>query len=85
VKASAADVEDVPPPPVVTVTSTVPLPAGVVAVIAVSELTVKLTAEAVPKRTAVEPVKPVPVIVTVVPALVGPAFGLTPVTAGGAG
>ena len=54
------------------------------AVICVAELTVTLVAAIVPKSTAVAPVKPVPVIVTDVPPLVGPAAGLMPVTAGAA-
>ena len=53
------------PPGVVTVTSTVPVPAGLSAVIVVSLTTVTLVAAVVPKSTAVAPVKPVPVIVTV--------------------
>ena len=65
------------PPVVVTVMSTVPaVPAGEVAVIWVSLSTVKLCAGVLPKLTAVAPVKPVPVIVTVVPPVVGPAVGL---------
>ena len=64
------------PPGVTTVTSTTPAaPAGLVAVIWVSELTVKLLAATVPKSTAVAPVKPVPVIVTVVPPAAGPPWG----------
>ena len=68
---SAAEVAEVPPG-VVTVTSTVPAPAGEVAVIEVAELTVKLVALVAPNLTAVAPVKPVPVIVTDVPPAVGP-------------
>ena len=49
---------------VVTVTSTVPVPAGLSAVIVGVVTTVKLVAAVVPKSTAVAPVKPVPVIVT---------------------
>ena len=45
-------------------TSTVPVPAGLSAVIVVSLTTVTLVAGVVPKSTAVAPVKPVPVIVT---------------------
>ena len=52
------------PAGVVTVTSTVPVPAGLSAVIVVALTTVKLVAGVVPKSTAVAPVKPVPVIVT---------------------
>jgi len=61
------------PPPVVTVTSTTPLPAGEVAVIEVSSLTVNEAAAVVRDLTAVAPVKlvlvppagPVPTAVTV--------------------
>ncbi len=49
--------------------------AGEVAVIWVSETTVKLVAAVAPKATAVAPVKPVPVMVTVVPPAVGPEVG----------
>ena len=73
------------PPPVVTVTSTVPVPAGDVAVIWVAELTVKPVAGVAPKFTALAPVKLVPVIVTVVPPPVGPAVGERDVTVGAAG
>ena len=52
------------PPGVVTVTSTVPVPAGLSAVIVVPLTTVTSVAAVVPKSTAVAPVKPVPVIVT---------------------
>jgi hypothetical protein len=38
-----------------------------------------------PKSTAVAPVKPVPVIVTLVPPAVGPLLGLTLVTVGAGG
>lgn len=72
------------PPGAVTVMSTVPLPVGAVAVISVSETTVKLVAAVVPNSTAVAPVKPVPVIVTVVPPATGPLFGLMLVTIGDA-
>ena len=78
---SAGDVADVPPG-VVTVTFTVPVPAGLLAVIVVSLTTVKLVAAVVPKSTAVAPVKPLPVIVTNVPPAAGPAVGLRPVTVG---
>ena len=78
---SAAEVADVPPA-VVTLTSTVPVPAGEVAVIEVAELTVKPVAAVAPKFTAVAPVKLVPVIVTVVPPAVGPAVGEIEVTVG---
>ena len=67
---------------VVTLTSTVPVPAGEVAVIEVAELTVKPVAAVAPKVTAVAPVKLVPVIVTVVPPAAGPDVGEIEVTVG---
>jgi len=70
------------PPSVVTVTSTVPTPAGEVAVIWVALLTVKEAAALLPKLTAVAPEKLVPVMVMLVPPDVGPVFGLTLVTVG---
>jgi hypothetical protein len=72
------------PAGVVTVTSTVPVPAGAVAVIWVAEFTAYVAAVA-PKRTAVAPLNPVPVMVTVVPPASGPEVGLTPVTVGACG
>jgi hypothetical protein len=72
------------PPRATTVTFTVPVPAGLVAMICVAEVTVKLLAATVPKSTSVAPVNPVPVIVTDVPPDVDPDLGLMPVTAGGA-
>ncbi len=80
---SAAEVADMPPA-VVTRTSTVPVPAGDVAVIWVAELTVKPVAGVAPKTTAVAPVRPVPVIVTVVPPEPGPDVGEIDVTVGAA-
>jgi len=70
------------PPGVVTVTSTVPAPAGEVAVIEVALTTLKLAAAVVPNWTAVAPVKFVPLIVTEVPPLAGPVVGLSPDTVG---
>ena len=61
-------------------TSTVPVPAGAVAVMPVALLTVKLEAAVVPNSTALAPLKPVPVMATEVP--FGPELGLTPVTMG---
>jgi hypothetical protein len=78
---SAGDVALVPPG-VVTVTSTVPVPAGEIAVILVAESTVKLEALLIPNITVVAPVNPVPVTVTVVPPAAGPAIGEMLVTAG---
>ena len=60
------------------------MPAGLVAVICVGRVDATLVAAVVPKSTAVAPVKPVPVIVTEVPPVKGPAAGLTPVTVGAA-
>ena len=51
--------------------------AGETALISVDETTVKLVAATVPKRTWVAPLNPVPVMVTVVPPVVGPTFGET--------
>ena len=78
---SADEVAEVPPT-VVTVTSTVPVPAGDVAVIWVAEFTVKPVAGVAPKLTAVAPLKFVPVIITDVPPEVGPAVGEIDVTVG---
>ena len=60
------------PPVVTTVTSTVPLPAGAVAVICVALFTVNLLALVAPNLTAVAPVKFVPVMTTEVPPVAGP-------------
>jgi hypothetical protein len=67
----------------VTVTSTGPAlaAAGAVAVIEVPELTVNEDAAVAPKSTAVAPVNPVPVMVTLVPPTRTPDAGLIPVTA----
>ena len=73
------------PAGVVTVMSTVPAPAGLVAVIWVSESTVMAAALAVPKATLVAPVKPLPEIVTVVPPAGAPVAGLTEFTIGTVG
>ncbi len=73
------------PPAVVTETVTAPAAcAGAVAVICVALLTVKLVAGVLPKVTAVAPVRFVPVIVTLVPPVVGPDVGLMLVTVGAA-
>ena len=60
-----------------TVMSTIPVPAGETARISVSLMTVKLVAAVVPKKTPVAPVKQLPIIVTVVPPVVGPVSGVT--------
>ena len=71
------------PPAEVTVTSTTPgVVAGVVAAIDVSPAMVNAAAGTPPNETAVAPLKPVPVIVTVVPPAAGPAATEMPVTRG---
>lgn len=72
------------PPGVVTVTSTVPDPAGLVAEIWMALSTEKL-ALTVPNLTAVAPLKFAPVIVTGVPPVVTPLFGDTDATVGAGG
>ena len=69
----------------VTVTSTVPLPAGELAVIEVAELTVTEPAAVPPKLTVSPEAKPVPVIVTLVPPATGPLVGAMWVTVGSGG
>ncbi len=78
---SAELVELVRPLPV-TVTSTVPEPAGLVAVIDVALLTVTPVAAVEPNDTVSPDAKPVPVMVTVVPPAAGPLVGLTADTVG---
>src|SRR5205823_1380537 len=70
------------PPAVVTVTSSVPVPAGDVAVILVALLMVKEVALLLPNLTAVAPVKLVPLMVTEVPPAAGPLVGEIEVTVG---
>ena len=70
------------PIPFVTVTSTVPDPAGLVAVMEVAEFTVTEAAGVAPNETVESPVKPVPVMVTEVPPAAGPKSGLMAVTVG---
>ena len=68
---------------VVTLTVAWPtVPAGAVAVIEVSELTVNEVAAVPPKLTAVAPVKFAPVIVTTVPPATGPLVGAIDVMVG---
>lgn len=67
---------------VITVTLIVPVPAGEIAVAWVSLFTVKVAAGALPKLTAVAPVNPAPVIVTLVPPVGGPLLGDIAVTIG---
>ena len=75
---SSDEVAEVPAA-VVTVTSTVPVPAGLVATICVA-VSLVIVAATPPKFTAVADARPVPVIVTVVPPAAGPELGLMPVT-----
>jgi hypothetical protein len=84
VNRSAELVVLVPPGPV-TVTSTVPDPAGEVAVIDVAELTVTPVAVPLPKATVLPAAKFVPVTVTVVPPDAGPLAGETALTVGAGG
>ena len=64
------------PEGVVTVTATVPTaPAGETAVMALAEVTSKLVAATEPKLTALAPIKPVPVTLTVLAPAVGPTAG----------
>jgi hypothetical protein len=72
------------PPNVVTVTFTVPAPAGDVATIELAPVTVNELAAVPPKFTPVAPVKLLPAIVTLVPPVVGPLAGEMKVTFGGA-
>ncbi len=79
---SAAEVALVPTG-LVTVTSTIPAArGGETAVTSVELTTVKLVAAVVRKATEVAPVKLVPVIVTTVPPVMGPAVGEMDVTVG---
>ena len=72
------------PPVVVMRTSTVPVPAGAVAVICVALLTVKPVAAVAPKVTAVVVLKFVPVMTSVLPPVAGPVVGEMLVTVGAA-
>ena len=72
------------PPGVVTVTSTMPVPGGLSAVIWVSLTIVKFVAAVVPKSTAVAPVNPAPLSITSVPPAAVPLIGLKPRSMGAA-
>ena len=63
------------PDDVLTVTFTVPVPGGEVAVTLVADMSFTLVADAVPKCTAVGLLRLVPVIVTEVPPEAGPEVG----------
>jgi hypothetical protein len=69
--------EEGPPAPVTTTSADPVVPAGAVAVIDVSLLTVKLSAGTPPKVTDMAPVNPVPVMVTTVPPVIEPVPGVT--------
>jgi hypothetical protein len=73
------------PPDVVTAMSTVPVPAGLVAVMSIGLETTTLVAWVGPNETVAPVAKPVPLIVTVVPPTCGPADGDTDVTVGTVG
>src|ERR1700678_1272801 len=81
VKSSEVEVAEVPTV-VVTVTATVPVPAGVEAAIEVELATVTPVAGTEPKSTIAPLMKPVPLMVTLVPPAAGPVPGLTAVTVG---
>jgi hypothetical protein len=82
VKSSALEVADVPPS-VSTVTLTLPVPPGAVAVICVPAVfTVKLDTKVEPNLTADAPARFVPMMVTTVPPVAGPSEGVTAVTVG---
>ena len=68
----------------VTVTSTVPIPAGEIAAMDVALVTVNEVAVVPPNLTAVALVKLLPTIVTGVPPVAGPLFGEIVVTVGNA-
>lgn len=68
------------PDELTTVTCTLPVPAGEMAVMLLAEFTVTPVAGIVPKFTAVTPLRLVPAIVTVVPPAAGPLAGVTAVT-----
>ena len=70
------------PPDIVTVTSTIPVPAGAVTVICVPVTTTKLVAGLDPNLTFVAPVKSVPPMVTLLPPVLGPFFVVKLVTVG---
>ena len=78
---SAGTLAEFPPAGVETATLGAPDPAGAVAVMVVSDTTVKGTL-VLPNRTFVAPVKSAPPIVTVFPPPVGPAAGTSPVIVG---
>nr|WP_236565560.1 MULTISPECIES: hypothetical protein [Nocardia] len=72
------------PPVVVTVTCTVPVPGGAIAVIRVGESMVNVVVVE-PNRTVAGPVNPVPVITTLLPPEAGPKAGESEVMVGEVG
>jgi hypothetical protein len=79
---STADVDEVPPRVMATMWTVPAAEAGATAVMEVSELMVNERAFTDPNLTAETVLKPVPVMVTLVPPPVEPVFGLTAVTVG---
>jgi hypothetical protein len=80
----AVDFDSVPPTVVIETVIVPGVPGGVLAVIDMGDVTVTVVAELPPIVTVLDPVKPEPTIVTVVPPLVGPAAGVTRVIDGAA-
>ena len=70
------------PPSVFTRTSSVPVPAGLVATSSLADTNSTSVAALEPNLTSLFFVKPLPLIVTDVPPPVGPSFGEIPLTAG---
>lgn len=66
-----------------TVTDTAPVPGGETAVMRLSDTTLKEAAGVPPKKTPVAFINPAPLILTVVPPVVGPWVGLLEVMTGG--
>jgi hypothetical protein len=83
VKRSPYEVAEVPSG-VVTVTSTVPVPAGETAETTFGPSTVTSVAALMPKLTAVAPVRLLPKMYTFVPPVSGPRLGKTTLTVGAA-
>jgi hypothetical protein len=82
VNSSAEPLAELPVGPTTTTSTTPADPAGAVAEIDVSEMTVK-SASTPPKRTSPAPRKPVPLMLTTVPPAVLPEEVPRPVTPGG--
>jgi hypothetical protein len=80
----ADDVGLLVPPAEVTVTWTVPVPAGALTVTSVAEITLRFVPSLEPKWTEATLVKLVPWMVTLVPPFAGPRVGDSEVTVGAA-